>query len=102
MPSDALEMAFHEMQTIAKQQSQQIQRLRSLTESSGYAFELRQLTLAEANAEIPSITGVAFVWISDGRKVGEGSPGTGVPAYLDQGQVPAVWYRFADDTAVVT
>lgn len=101
--SDLLDRIFRELQTQITSNTQQLETLTKRSEAAGYAQQIRPCTLAEANAEISSTTGWTFTIITDGRKVGEGAGnGTGVPAYLDQGNNPVVWKRFGDDTAVVT
>ena len=98
-----LEHVYKILKDSVKQSDRRIDTLEQNTETSGSAFQLRELTLSEANTEIPDITGWAYAIITDGRKNGEGAGfGTGCPAYLDQGQTPAVWLRFSDDSAVAT
>ena len=73
------------------------QRLGQLDSGFGYVV----YTLASAPLAAESMTAPARVWISDGRKVGEGAgSGTGVPAYFNV--ATDSWLRMSDDTAVAT
>ncbi|MCY1228447.1 hypothetical protein D9M72_407640 [compost metagenome] len=58
----------------------------------------RFATFTVATAPTSGLTNGGVIYISDGRKVGEGAgAGTGVIAYRSGGQ----WRRFSDDTTVV-
>ena len=96
-------MVFAELSEKNAILQQDLEKLIHRSERSGAAFEFRVVTLVEANIEIPFITGWAILIITDGRKTGEGiGLGTGVPAYLDQGQSPAKWLVFRDDSEVLS
>lgn len=100
--SDLIDIVHKQIQDQYRQVLADFEQLKLDSETAGFAQELRQTTFSEANTEKTSITGVALLWISDGRKDGEGAGlGTGVVAVLDQGQSPAEWLRTSDYTLVV-
>lgn len=102
MPS-FVEMVYQKLKADIQENKKSLMNLEVKSENAGYALELRELTLSEANSEISSLTGWAIAIITDGRKDGEpATSGTGCVAILDQGQSPAVWLRTSDYSVVVT
>lgn len=54
-----------------------------------------------AQLPLSAVTRGVTVWVSDGRKAGEGAGlGTGVLAYADNISGTVTWRRLSDDSAV--
>lgn len=79
----------------------EVLRLHGLEQHGRFAGSqgIGSVTLTNANLLTDKVDGDE-IWISDGRKTGEGAAaGTGLRAYFDT--TAAAWFRHADDTAVV-
>ena len=102
MTSSVVEYIYGTLQAQLDEQKAQLSRLAVITERAETAGGVASSTLANApNAAVGGVGGGDLLWISNGRKIGEGAgSGTGVLAYYN----PPTdnWQRVSDDTAVTT
>ena len=103
MSSDYVDYIYNLLNQQLEQTKSDLRRLTSLTERAETAGGVTSKTLADAPTVangIGGVTGGDMLFISNGRKVGQGAgAGTGIPAYYDP--TTDSWRRLSDDTAVL-
>lgn len=97
--SDLLEMVWYAMQAELAQLKARIALVEIRTERAETAGGIATSALTDAPLAADNAADGDLLFITDGRKSGEGvGAGTGVPAYYN-GATDS-WFRFSDDTAV--
>lgn len=94
-----IELMWKQLQAQINAIKQEMGELTRLTERAETAGGVASSTLADAPLAADQSGPGDMLWITDGRKLGEGAgAGTGVIAYYNPGTDE--WFRLSDDTAV--
>jgi hypothetical protein len=97
--SDVIDMVWKEMQKSIDSIQSQVVRAKNLTERAETAGGVEAVTLANAPLAAGGSIAGDLLFITNGRKVGEGAgAGTGTLCYYNT--ATDSWFRVGDDTAV--